>query len=474
MGGWHAFAGGGLSRQDADVPVRGQPQGLEGDPELGMPEALLVAEGALEENHVPGLVACALRELFEETGVLPGVTAREPAAALRRQLLNGEISFADAVTDLDRIPRADRLVFAGRWMTPPLAPLRFDNRFFLLHWPPSEAIQPTILPGELSSGEWIRPAAALEAWERGDVLTSPPILHILRVLQEEGPEAGLERLRNPQETLLGPVRKVEFRPGVILLPLRSWTLPPATHTNAFLLGRQEAVLVDPGSALEDQQAILESALEDARHRHGLTVRAIWLTHHHPDHVGGVEAARRQLGVPVAAHRLTAEKLAPHGLVVDEFLEDGQRVELAGERPFPVRVLHTPGHTRGHLCFYDETHGSLLAGDLVAGLGTIVIDPPEGNMEQYMGSLQRMIDLSPRTLFPAHGPALGDAVGHLQENLDHRRQREAAILEAWQAGHRQPAAIVDQVYEDLAPPIRPVAARQVLAHLERLRLQKRLD
>ncbi len=473
MGGWHAFPGGGLAKEDPFLEISGHPIGItETPPAAGMPKPVPVD---LPENEIPGIIACALRELFEECGILPLAVGRESLPsqevldAARRELLEETTPFEKLLEALKARPDARRLTYAGRWITPPLAPLRFDNRFFLLEWPEDEALQPTIWPGELSYGEWIEPKEALAAWERGDALTSPPIAHILRVLEEDGPEQGLPRLVAPVEANLGPFRKVEFRPGVILIPLRTPTLPPATHTNTFLLGLGEAVLVDPGSPVPGEIEALKRCLRDAREIHGLEVKEIWLTHHHPDHVGGVEEIRRDLRLPVCAHRATAERLAPAGIGIDRFLEDGQRVVLGGQRPFPVQIHHTPGHARGHLSFYDETYGSLIAGDLVAGIGTIVIDPPEGDMTEYLDSLQKMIDLAPHTLFPAHGPPKRDAKGSLRKLLEHRRAREAKVLAAWETGLRDPLAMVPSVYgEEISPEIHPVAARQILAHLDRLR------
>ncbi|HEY2738255.1 MAG TPA: MBL fold metallo-hydrolase [Thermoanaerobaculia bacterium] len=482
MGGWHAFPGGGLSRSDAAVSVDGHPAGAgEGPPAAGFPESLGGGAGGTPENQIdhpgpdllPGLVACALRELFEEIGLLLATPAPDPAAlgAAQQALLAKEKSFAEILAGLGARLDASRLVWAGRWVTPPFAPVRFDNRFFLLEWPASEPIQPEVLPGELAEGEWIAPGAAL-ARCRDEALAAPPILHILEVLAQDGPEAGIDRLRDPSETNLGPLRRIEMRPGVLMIPLATHTLPPALTTNAYLLGTEEAVLVDPGSPLDAENERLERALTVARDRLGRRVTAIWLTHHHQDHIGGVERLRRFLGVPVLAHPATAERLAGR-IAVDATLVDNQRIVLAGDPPFAVRVIHTPGHARGHLCFLAESHNSILAGDLVAGLGTIVVDPPEGDMDDYLASLARLADLNPRTLFPAHGPAIQNAVAKLREYIEHRLWREEKVAAAWSQGLRTPGEMLPTVYEDVPKEAYPLAERQILAHLARLRKAGRI-
>lgn len=482
MGGWHAFPGGGLSRADAGLPVTGEPAGVgELPPAAGFPEAL--RGGAYGEEDpgpdlLPGTLVCAVRELFEETGILLSSPAPFPKAlaAARSELLGGLRSFGEIVSRLEVVPDASRLVWAGRWVTPPFAPLRFDNRFFLLEWPESEPVQPSVIQGELERGEWIDPARAWESWRSGEVLAAPPILHILDVLAHDGPQAGIGRLRDPSETNLGPFRRVEMRPGVLMFPLATHTLPPASTTNAYLLGTGEAVLVDPGSTLDEENERLERALAAARERLGRRVVAIWLTHHHPDHVGGVERLRRSLDVPVLAHPFTAARLDDRGIQVDGELMHGDRIVLAGLPPNPpmtVLVLHTPGHARGHLCFLEEGQRSALVGDLVAGLGTIVIDPPEGNMDDYIGSLARLAMLRPGTLFPAHGPAILDGMQKLREYVDHRLWREARVLEAWNEGLREPSEMLPKVYEDTPKEAWPLAERQILAHLRRLRQERRI-
>ncbi|MEO8196594.1 MAG: MBL fold metallo-hydrolase [Thermoanaerobaculia bacterium] len=478
MGGWHAFPGGGLERGDAQLPVAGTPQDLAA---TGWTQASADrAESAAEPDLVPGILACALRELFEETGVLiacphpAGARAADaqPIAAMRQTQLAGEKSLGPWLESNGLALDAARLRFAGRWLTPPFSPARFDNRFFLLEWRPEDG-EPRVAPPESEAGEWIKPRAALARLEDGLALAAPPIVHLLRVLAETVPELAATRFRDTSEANLGPLRCIELRPGIVLLPLAAATLPPAAHTNAYLLGTGDCILVDPGSPFAPENERLLAALGVAAERMGRHVRAIWLTHHHPDHVGGVETVRRALDVPVFAHRLTGERLRAQGIALDGWLSDGQRVELAGAPPFVLKVHHTPGHASGHLSFEVEATGDLIAGDMVAGFGTIVIDPPEGDMDLYLASLDRLRELAPRTLFVSHGAPFLDSVTKLTEYRDHRLAREAQVLACWVSGLREPSTMIPQVYPEIAPAVVPLAERQILAHLARLELLGRL-
>ncbi|MEO1370041.1 MAG: MBL fold metallo-hydrolase, partial [Acidobacteriota bacterium] len=395
--GWWAFPGGGLSRRDAGVELRGVARGLERGaqtrpgPGLG-PEDL----EALGPDDVPNLTAGALRELFEETGLWVGDAPAGDVDDARRRVLAKDATLGEVAAELGSVPDASRLTFAGRWMTPPFVPMRFDNRFFLLHWPADEAIQPAPDGHELDRGEWIDPADAVERWRRGEVMAAPPILHTLTVLSEDGPERGLPRLLETAEADLGPLRRIEFLPGLVLMPLRTPTLPPATHTNTFLLGRAKAVLVDPAPHAGAEKKRLLAALDAARDQ-GYRIEAIWLSHYHPDHLGAALDVKRHLQIPILAHAETASALGP-GLPVDGGLIDGQRVALDG---LTVQIHHTPGHARGHLAFELEEHRALIAADLVSTLSTIVIDPPEGDMHAYLDSLGRMAAKDFKVLLPSH-------------------------------------------------------------------------
>jgi glyoxylase-like metal-dependent hydrolase (beta-lactamase superfamily II) len=145
--------------------------------------------------------------------------------------------------------------------------------------------------------------------------------------------------------------------------------------------------------------------------------------------------------------------------------------LSGARGVPerrLRCVFTPGHAPGHHCYYEETTGFVIAGDMVAGTGTIIVDPDEGDMRLYLDSLARLKALAPRALLPAHGPTLTDAEGKLDEYVRHRLWREARVLSALTArGEATAADLVPDVYADVAPAVFPLAERSLIAHLIKL-------
>jgi ribonuclease/clavin/mitogillin len=452
MGGFHAFPGGQLDKVDLETPVAG----CTGD------EAWMRA--------------CAAREVFEEIGVLLAAGAKRLTVAqiadARRQMAAGEKTFLQILRDYELVLSGDALTAAGRWVTPPFAPRRFDTWFFLAWLPENQ--EALVDAGELETAEWVRPAEALDRWQRGEIIMAPPTLHIIRTLATNPKqiEAWPARLTAIPEAQRGLVRRIEFRPGIFLFPVKTPTLPPATHTNCYLIGGDEIVVIDPASPYEEEQRELDQFI-DALIGEGRRVREIILTHHHPDHTGGVEHLRRRLGVPVAAQRLTADRLA-RSLAVDRFIEDDELIELAGEPGWRLRALHTPGHTRGHLCFYEENSGAIITGDLVVGFGTVVIDPPEGNMRQYFDSLHRLLALPKlSSLFPAHGPAIGNARHKLEEYVTHRTDRENKILEAVRAGASSLEEIVPVAYTDVSPAMWGLAERSTMAHLEKLEEEGRV-
>jgi endoribonuclease LACTB2 len=252
--------------------------------------------------------------------------------------------------------------------------------------------------------------------------------------------------------------------GIRAVALRTPTLPPATHTACYMVGPTEGAgplyIVDPASPYPDQQAALDAVL-DAEARQGRPVAGVLLTHHHVDHVGAAThvAAR---GVPIFAHAETAARLGFDVTTV----RDGDTIG-------PVRAVLTPGHAPGHLCFHDPATGALIAGDMVAGVGTILIDPSEGDMRDYLASLARMEALAPTALLPAHGPVIPDAIGKLRAYVAHRLMREGKVADALAAAGRAGArALVPVAYADTPKPLWGLAERSLIAHLVKLAAEGR--
>jgi glyoxylase-like metal-dependent hydrolase (beta-lactamase superfamily II) len=170
---------------------------------------------------------------------------------------------------------------------------------------------------------------------------------------------------------------------------------------------------------------------------------------------------------VAAHGFTAEAL-PEDIRADVLLDNEEFLELEGEPRIVLRVMHTPGHARGHLCFYEERTGTLISGDNIVGLGSVLIDPPEGNMRDYLHSLERMRSLENLSvIFGGHGPAIGNPYAKIDEYISHRLEREQNILKAIKEGATSPKEILARVYTDVSPKAHTMAERAVMAHLEKL-------
>jgi glyoxylase-like metal-dependent hydrolase (beta-lactamase superfamily II) len=244
------------------------------------------------------------------------------------------------------------------------------------------------------------------------------------------------------------------------------TLPPATHTNSYALGARDVLLVEPATPYEDEH---REWLSWARSlpASGRKPVAIVATHHHPDHVGGLEVLIRELGLPLWAHQATADRV---DVPVARALVEGEALVLDGPTPQRWEVLHTPGHAPGHVCLWNPDDRALVAGDMVASVGTILIAPHDGDMRVYLEQLERLARLGARVALPAHGEPIGDPTALFRFYIQHRLAREAKVVAAVSAcgpGGGTAEEVLARAYDDTPRAIWGAAMLSLQSHLAKL-------
>jgi glyoxylase-like metal-dependent hydrolase (beta-lactamase superfamily II) len=452
-------------------------------------------DAALDEANA--LQACADRELFEELGLmrrqLPDGRS-EPAALQphRQELLEFEAQMAKKKGDglpkptspwpgiITNSAAPEALRSLCRIETPAFAPVRYDTVFF--HVPVEQCASgtgvdeagnpsPEIWPGELVDGRFWSPQDALTAWQAGELLLVPPVVIMLEHLAAA--DDFEQFARKIEATTVGykngDLHQVRFSPGIVLAPLRTPTLPPATTTNCYIVGHKELWIVDPGSPDPlEQQRLLD--LLDKLTSCGQQLKGVLLTHHHPDHVGGVLGLCQARGLKAFGHAHTLERIdvnIPRG----DAMADGDRIALGtspdGQPGWELQAIFTPGHDQGHLCFRESRYEATLVGDMLSTISTIIIDPPEGHLATYLQSLDLISQLEMSTLYPAHGPAVRNGQRLVQKYIRHRRQRESTLLKVLREAPGTIDELLPKVYWDADPRMFPFASRSLLAGLQKL-------
>jgi endoribonuclease LACTB2 len=415
FGGYHAFPGGKVDRTDLDTPL----------------------PGALFDGHPSRLLRALARELQEEL-------AFDLLGAVER----GEVS---------------ELCQLGEVTTPAFAPLRFRTWFFkvVLRERPEFVAD----PGEATEGTWQTVAEWRRRYFTGRLLAAPPTLLAIDALSRDLTVRELP----PFAAGFDPARDVpwvEPLAGLRVLLVRSNTLPPAEHTNVFWLGGDGAprVVIDPSPADRAELERLYRSLD------AFGVDLVFLTHHHPDHREFADEIARRYGVP---HGLSADTRARITARAGARFFDGLDVRIYGEgdeltrwQGEPVRLLAVPGHDEGQLAPMPESRTWCIVGDLIQGIGTVVIAPPEGDMRKYFASLKRVIELDPAVIIPSHGLALG-GTHYLQKALKHREERETQIRTRHEAGMGEDQ-ILAEVYRGIDPRLLPLARLNIRSHLTKLR------
>ena len=511
--GAYVFPGGGIDALDAS-------------PESHAAADRRPAQGDL---HLTQAIA-AIRESFEELGVLLARHTDGPRKGLMADAhdiaaINRHQPFAAQCTARGLRLAADSVYLLAHWTGDRDLPRRFEVPFLVARMP--EGQEPVADETEQFEPVWVRPADALARHEAGQFFMIYPTIRTLQRLAKfvstqavldavaheqplwvSCPRAGLLAGKEarymedempfgelalvcPDGQIVHPLDWQTERPVPLLKNLQRLTAPnpgvmTGPGTNSYLVGDPATgfIAIDPGPADAEHLDKLWRAA-------GGDIRMIVCTHSHPDHSPGaaplqalcVQAGRAAppiLGLPSAPTARAASAFTP-----DRALQNNELLALMGKAPegkitHTLQVIHTPGHAANHVCLLLREDGLLFSGDHILNGSTTVIDPPDGNMADYLDSLDRLdaacAEHGVEFILPAHGYALGGPVlgarSAIAKLKAHRLAREAKVLAAMQA---QPQGSMEdwvrQAYDDVPPRMWPVAQRSLLAHVERIRSQR---
>jgi glyoxylase-like metal-dependent hydrolase (beta-lactamase superfamily II) len=264
------------------------------------------------------------------------------------------------------------------------------------------------------------------------------------------------------ETDLAAGMLVQLAPGVNRLVAPNPGIMTGPGTNTYILGEKEIAVIDPGPAIDSHVDLICELASAA-------IKWILVTHTHPDHSPGVKSLAERtgaarLGRPAPDGRHQDKTFEP-----DRILDHGDTVATA---EFTLEVIHTPGHASNHLCYLDAESGWLFTGDHIINGSTVVIDPPDGNMSDYMSSLESLMDRALTTIAPGHGDPIDSPYEAIDWIIRHRLEREAKVIAALETHSNSTLSeLLPHVYGDVHDRLYDVAERSLLAHLLKLENEK---
>lgn len=368
----HVFPGGRVDEADIDPSFLNR--------SVIAPEAATESLGGdLPPIHALGVYVAAIREAFEEVGIL--LADHAPGAdlgAARRRLLQSPKAFLSIVEELDLRLRTDLITPLSRWVTPPSLPRRFDTRFFAAAAP--DGVDVSLVGEEVADHAWHRPIDALESMARGELAmwlpTSTTLTQLVSVTSVDDIRSRLSPGR------LGQVDVEEIHDGIVRIKMPAGGGVAGQPVNAYLVGHERFVLIDPGDPTGPG---LDRAIEEATRRGG-RIEAIALTSAEPDHAGGAESLREQLAIEVRVGRRGGRHL-PYKVAE---VEEGASID-AGD--IPVRVVSTPGLVPEGLAFVIGEGQFAVTGDLDGTRGARMIPGPSDD-EAWRASIARLEAAAP--------------------------------------------------------------------------------
>lgn len=383
----------------------------------------------------------------------------ERIRALIREL-DEELGF-----DLERAleqDRVERIELMGIAVTPSFEPVRFHAHYYKIVLNYKPAFRPD--RNEIAWSDWLHRDAFLERFESGRGLMVVPVMRTARALAKDITTSSIDPFTLEYDTQR-ELAYLEMICGLGYIPTPSNTLPPAEYTYALIVGDGQAprYLVDPAPASDEVLARLLNTLQSH------PVDAILITHHHRDHHERAPEIARQLGLPIRCSRKTREHLLRcngadylDGIEIT-YVEEGTRLTQWLGRD--VHCYELPGHDDGMIGLAPTDMSWFFVADLVQPMATVVIPEPEGNMQDYFDTLQRIIDLKPRAIVSSHGIPIG-GTHLLEKTLQHRQEREAQISTLIDEGDDLDQ-IVKKLYRGIPSKLIPLAEQNVRQHLRKL-------
>ncbi|MEO8436899.1 MAG: MBL fold metallo-hydrolase [Chloroflexota bacterium] len=384
----HVFPGGRLDAADADPALAARSA-------IGASAAAGALGGDLEPPVALALHIAALRELFEEAGVLlaeprdgaPVIPPRSVSLA-RTALVGGDARFAQIADELDLRFRTDLLIPLSRWVTPPSMPRRFDARFFAAALPAGARV--SFEGDEVAGHEWLTPAAALGAMADGRLDMWLPTSTTLQQLEQARSIDEIRERLSPGP--LSPLVVDELSPEVTRIVMPAGGGVAGQPVSAYLVGRRRLVLIDPGDPTGPG---LDRAIEIAAAR-GAAIEAVAVTHVDPDHAAGAEAVAERLGIEVLTGSGGGGPL-PYRV---RELADLERLD-AGD--VGLRAVHAPGPRPDHVVFLADDEAFVLTGDIDGVRGARSIPGPS-DPAAWAASLERVASMAPAAQrLPGHPP-----------------------------------------------------------------------
>ena len=250
---------------------------------------------------------------------------------------------------------------------------------------------------------------------------------------------------------------VELSPLVRRITAGNGSVFTGPGTNTYLVGKEEVTVIDPGPAMQEHINKITAAAPN--------IKQILVTHTHPDHSPGVRLLKENLDIPAYGMLTNSSKNQDQTFSPERILDDG---EVFQEEEFSIEVVHTPGHASNHLCFILKEEKLIFTGDHIMNGSTVVIGPPDGNMKQYIQSLEKLKDYDIEKIAPGHGELLENPHEVADWIINHRLEREKKVFQALQEVSKgTPDSLVEKVYDDVDSSLFPIAKASLLAHLIKL-------